>query len=76
MHALPNRHFHRDFMLSCSPTPTPDGRFQARVAITYLGGERTRSQRFLDLDVFDTAEAAIEHARRAGIEWVDLNYGD
>jgi hypothetical protein len=50
-----------------------DGRFQARVVITSLGGKNTRSQRFLDLQVFDTEAAAIEHARRAGMDWIDIH---
>ena len=51
-----------------------DGRFQARVVITSLAGDRTRSQRFLDLKVFDSEDAAVEHARESGMEWIDVNH--
>ncbi|MEQ1686035.1 MAG: hypothetical protein ABL916_20505 [Burkholderiaceae bacterium] len=68
------RSFYRDYMLTCQPMSQPDGRFQARVVITSLAGDRTRSQRFLDLDLFDSEEAAIEHARQSGMEWIDVNH--
>jgi hypothetical protein len=68
------RSFYRDYMLTCQPLSQPDGRFQARVVITSMAGDRTRSQRFLDLEVFNSEEAAIEHARRSGMEWIDINH--
>jgi hypothetical protein len=71
-----HRHLHKDFVLSCNPKKTVDGRFQASLAITYLGGERTRSQRFIDMtDVFDTEEEAAAHARTVGIEWIERQLG-
>ncbi len=67
-----HRYLHKDFVLSCTPKKTADARFQAAVAITYLGGERTRSQRFIDMaDVFDTEEEAAAHARTVGIAWIE-----
>ena len=68
------RTVYRDHVLSCQPMRQDDGRYQARVVITSLGGDQTRSQRFLDLQVFDSEEAAIEHARRSGMEWIDINH--
>ena len=68
------RSFYRDYMLTCQPMRQPDGRFQARVVITSLAGDRTRSQRFLDLKVFDSEDAAVEHARESGMEWIDVNH--
>lgn len=67
------RSFYRDHLLHCEPQGQDDGRFQARVAISALGGMRTRAQRFLDLAVCDSHDAAVEHARLAGMEWVDKN---
>ena len=67
------RSFYRDHMLHCEPQKQDGGRFQARVAISALGGMKTRAQRFLDLAVFDSHDAAVEHARVAGMEWVDKN---
>ena len=66
-----HRHLYKDYLLSCSPLLREDGLYQARVAVTYLGGERTRSQRFLDLDSVPTKEQAVAAAQAAGIEWVD-----
>ena len=67
------RTFYRDYMLSCQPMRLDDGRYQARVVITALGGTRTRAQRFLDLEDYEHEEEAIERAHHAGIEWIDLN---
>ena len=67
------RSFYRDHMLHCEPQTQDDGRFQARVAISALGGMKTRAQRFLDLAVFKSHDEAVEHARLAGMEWVDNN---
>lgn len=67
------RSFYRDHMLHCQPQAQDDGRFQSRVAITALGGLKTRAQRFLDLAVFESHDDAVEHARMAGMEWVDKN---
>lgn len=64
---------YRDHLLSHMPTRTEDG-YQARVAISYLGGDKTHAQRFLDLEVFATEEQAIDHARQAGMKWVDANW--
>jgi len=71
--AVRPRIFYRDHLLGCRPLQMDDGRFQARVVITAMGGSKTRSQRFLDLDIFDSEEAAIERAHQAGIEWIDIN---
>lgn len=67
------RSFYRDYLLTCQAAPQPDGRYQARVVITSMAGDRTRSQRFLDLELFDSEEAAIEHARHSGMAWIDVN---
>jgi hypothetical protein len=66
------RVFYRGYLLSCQPSPV-EQRFQARVVITALGGDKTRSQRFLDLETFDSEAAAIERAHEAGIQWIDAN---
>ncbi len=67
------RSFYRDHMLHCRPQTQDDGRFQARVAISSVGGLKTQAQRFLDLEMFDSHDEAVEHARLAGMEWVDKN---
>ncbi|CAN5197644.1 hypothetical protein BH11PSE9_BH11PSE9_12130 [soil metagenome] len=68
------RSIYRDHLLSCRPMPLDDGQYQARVAITYLGGEKTRSQHFLDLDSFPSETAANERALQAAQAWVDANW--
>jgi hypothetical protein len=73
---MPNdayRFFFGDYMLGCRPLPLEDGSFQSRVVITSLGGAKTRSQRFLDLEVFDDHDQAVEHARRCGVDWIMRN---
>jgi hypothetical protein len=67
------RSFYRDHLLSCAPLPLPDGRYQARVSITSLGGDQTRSQRFIDLEACATEAAAIDRARTSGMDWIDVN---
>jgi hypothetical protein len=67
--------FYCDFMLSCRPMRLDNGQYQARVAITSVSADRTRSQRFLDLEAFDSEESAIQRARRVGMEWIDANIG-
>jgi len=69
--SVPVRSFYREHMLSCGSMRFDDGRFQARVAITSLGGQKTCTQRFLDLECFDSHEAALDRALQAGQEWVD-----
>jgi hypothetical protein len=69
----PVRAFYRDYMLSCESLLQDDGRYQARVAIICMSSDKTRSQRFLDLEAFVCADAATERARQAGMEWIDVN---
>jgi hypothetical protein len=70
---LTSRTFYSGHMLSCNSMRQEDGRYQARVAITRLGGNKTCAQRFLDLEVFASHEAAVERVLQAGKEWVDAN---
>lgn len=64
---------YRDYHLSCRPMEMDDGTYQARVAIICVSGDKTRSQRFLDLEVFASEDVAIERARSVGMDWVDAN---
>lgn len=68
------RSIYRDHLLSCRPMLLDDGQYQARVAITYLGGEKTRSQHFLDLESFPSEAAANERGLQAAQAWVDANW--
>ena len=62
---------HRGYYLSAAATAEPDGSYRARVAIISLDGSRTRSQRFLDFGVHESAAAADLHAIDSGKEWID-----
>jgi hypothetical protein len=62
---------YRGYYISSLTTLNDEGRFEARVAIMALDGERTRSQRFLDLEDFPTEEQADERALGAAKEFID-----
>lgn len=56
-------------------TPTEGGRFKARAAIMALDGGRTRSQRFLDLETFNTEAEARARVAVAAKAWIDADLG-
>jgi hypothetical protein len=67
------RFIHRDYHVLATTTRTDDGKFLARVAIMALSGDRTRSQRFVDFEAFDTEAQADERAIAGGKEWIDVH---
>ena len=65
---------YKGFLLSPAPMQEADGRFQPRIGVTAMGGDRTRAQRFLDLPLsFDTEAEAVARAIEVGKRWVDDN---
>lgn len=56
-------------------TPTDGGRFKARAAIMALEGGRTRSQRFLDLETYNTEAEARARVAVAAKAWIDADLG-
>jgi hypothetical protein len=69
-----HRTLYQDHMLSCHVAASEGGAFRVQVAIVSLNGDKTRSQRFIDLpDHFDDKVSAIDRAIAAGMEWVDTN---
>ena len=56
-------------------TPMESGQYRARVAIIALDGSRTRSQRFLDLEIFRTRAEASERVLTVAKAWIDANAG-
>ena len=68
---MTSRLFHRGYMVSCRAEPLENGRHQALCVVIAMGGDKTRSQIFLDLEVFDLPEAALARAAQAGTDWVD-----
>ena len=65
------KRIYKGYIIADVSTPTDNGRYRARVAIMALDGERTRSQRFLDLETFPTEAEAKEQADVAAIAWID-----
>jgi hypothetical protein len=63
--------FYRGYHLACISTQTDNGHYRARVAVMALDGERTRSQRFLDMETFGNEAEADERAIAGGKEWID-----
>jgi hypothetical protein len=66
-----SRYVYQGYVFTDVTTPTDDGRYRARVAIISLAGTRTRSQRFIDLEVFPTPEAALERITAVAKAWID-----
>jgi hypothetical protein len=58
-----------------APTTTQDGddMYQARVAIVTLNGDRPRSQRFVDFELYRDRSEADARAIAGGMEWVDAH---
>lgn len=69
------RNDYKGYTFADVSTQTDDGRYHARVAIMALEGARTRSQRFLDLEVFGTEAEASERTLRMAMAWIDENAG-
>ena len=69
------RGIYKGYTFADVSTPTENGRYRARVAILALDGERTRSQRFIDLEVFHTLEEAGERVVTVARAWIDANAG-
>ena len=66
-----SRHVYQGYAFTDVSTRTEDGRYRARVAIVSLEGTRTRSQRFIDLDVYRTQEEALDRLTAAAMSWID-----
>ena len=69
------REIYKGYTFADVSTPLENGRYRARVAILALDGERTRSQRFIDLEVFKTREEANERIVTVARAWIDANAG-
>ena len=70
------RHVYKGYTYTAISTPTDDGRYRSRAAIMALAGSRTRSQRFLDLEVFRTEAEANDRALRQAVAWIDEAEGN
>jgi len=67
------RGIYRGYTFADVSTPVENGRYRARVAIMALDGTQTRSQRFLDLEVFSSLEEAGERVVAVARAWIDAN---
>lgn len=66
-----SRFVYQGYVFTDVSTRTDDGRYRARVAIISLTGTRTHSQRFIDLEVFSTPEAALDRITLVAKAWID-----
>ena len=67
------RGIYKGYTFADVSTPMENGRYRARVAILALDGTQTRSQRFIDLEVFKTREEAGERVVAVARAWIDAN---
>ncbi len=66
-----SRNAYQGYVFTDVSTRTEDGRYPARVAIVSLDGSRTRSQRFIDLDIYPTQEEALDRLTAAAKRWIE-----
>ena len=69
------RGIYKGYTFADVSTPMENGRYRARVAILALDGTQTRSQRFIDLEVFPTLEEAGARVVAVARAWIDANEG-
>ena len=62
---------HKGFTICGLTSRTDDARYKARAAVMALGGSRTRFQRFLDFETFDTKAEATARAQAGAMAWID-----
>lgn len=72
---MSTREIYKGFTFADVSTPMESGQYRARVAIMALDGTRTRSQRFLDLEIFRTKAEASERVLMVARAWIDANTG-
>lgn len=70
------RRIYKGYTVADVTTQSDDGRYRARAAIMSLTGERTRSQRFLDGEVYPTREEAQERTMSMAMTWIDETFND
>lgn len=73
---LSARGIYKGYTFADVSTPLDNGRYRARVAIMALDGTRTRSQRFIDLEVFASLPEAGERVVAVARAWIDANAGN
>ncbi|MDP9224651.1 MAG: hypothetical protein M3P18_12505 [Actinomycetota bacterium] len=69
------RRIYKGYTVTDVSTQTESGKYRARVAIMALDGTHTRSQRFLDSEIFRTKAEANERAMTVAMAWINANSG-
>jgi hypothetical protein len=69
------RGIYKGYTFADVSTQTESGQYRARVAIMALDGTRTRSQRFIDLELFPSRVEANERAMTVAKAWIEENAG-
>ena len=64
---------YKGYLIASLTTMNEYGRYEARVAIIGLTGDRARSQRFLDLEDYATETRADDRALEAAKDWIDAH---
>ena len=65
------RHSYKGYAFDDDTTRTDDGHYRARVVLVTIGTERTRTQRFIDLETFAKEDDARQRAIAAARAWID-----
>lgn len=73
---MSGRSIYKGYTFVAVSTQTERGTYRSRVAIVALDGTHTRSQRFLDLEIFQTKAEANDRAMTAAKAWIDANAGN
>lgn len=68
---MSGRQIYKGYTFTDVSTTTDGGHYRARVAIMALDGTRTRSQRFIDLEIVPSQTAAIERITAVAQAWID-----
>jgi len=64
---------YKGYRLAPTTTQDSDSLYQARVAIVTLSGDRPRSQRFVDFELYGDRDEADARAIAGGKEWIDAH---
>jgi hypothetical protein len=73
MNSIPLGYNYRGYLLLCRPVALRPGTWSPRLAVSFDRG-RSHLETVVTLDGapdFPSMDAAIEHSRKAGVEWVD-----
>jgi hypothetical protein len=64
---------YKGYLIASLTTCNELGRYESRVAIIGVAGDRARSQRFLDLEEYPSEAQADDRALEAAKDWIDAH---